>query len=202
MEENQTQNLVDEREMIPVSAHKKYNVSIIFGSSVKIKIHSISELNAGQIGSLILCKAIVVRTGEVKPELVLATYACDICGCENYVEVFDNNYKPLDKCMSRKCIDNKVSGKVTFLPSHSKFRSYQEVKIQETPDQLRKGSIPRTFILHLKDNNVKQATPGDIILVQGILLPQRRHGFKHQNDIVFDCFIDAHKIKREKKKYI
>lgn len=46
------------------------------------------------------------------------------------------------------------------------------------------------------------ATPGDIILVQGVLLPNRRPGFKHQNDIVFDCHLSAFKIIREKKKYV
>lgn len=79
---------------------------------------------------MVVCKAIVVRTSEIKPEIIVATFACDICGCENYLEVTENNYKPLDKCMSKKCIENKVSGKLTFLPGHSKFRPYQELKIQ------------------------------------------------------------------------
>jgi DNA replication licensing factor MCM7 len=52
----------------------------------------------------VVVKAIVVRVSEIKPQIVVATYACDICGCENYLEVVDNNYKPLDKCMSKKCI--------------------------------------------------------------------------------------------------
>jgi DNA replication licensing factor MCM6 len=38
--------------------------------------------------------------------------------------------------------------------------------------------------------------------VQGILEPQRKLGFKHQNDLAFECYIEAVKIKREKKKYI
>lgn len=132
----------------------------------------------------------------------MATYACEACGCENYLEVFDNNYKPLDKCMSKKCVENKVSGKLTFLPGHSKFRSYQELKIQETPDQLRDGRIPRTFTLAVKESCAKKAAPGDIILVQGILLPQRRLGYKHQNDLAFECHLEALKIIREKKKYV
>jgi DNA replication licensing factor MCM7 len=101
------------------------------------------------------------------------------------LEVFDNNYKPLDKCMSKKCVENKVSGKLTFLAGHSKFRSYQELKIQETPDQLRDGRIPRTFTLAVKESCSKKAAPGDIILVQGILLPQRRLGFRYQSDLAF-----------------
>jgi DNA replicative helicase MCM subunit Mcm2 (Cdc46/Mcm family) len=118
------------------------------------------------------------------------------------MEVIDNNYRPLDKCTSKKCIENKVNGKLAFLPNHSKFRAHQELRIQEIPDQLRDGRIPRTYTLHLNDSNVKQASPGDIILVQGILEPQRKLGFRHQSDLSFECFIQAVKIKREKKKYI
>ena len=78
-----------------------------------------------------------MKATEVKPELVIATYTCDICGCENYLQVRDNVFKPLASCQSRKCKENKVSGKLTFLPGHSKFRSYQQLRIQQTPDQLK-----------------------------------------------------------------
>jgi DNA replication licensing factor MCM7 len=50
-----------------------------------------------------MVKAIVVRASVVKPEIVVATYACDVCGCENYQEIRDSSYKPLDQCMSKKC---------------------------------------------------------------------------------------------------
>ena len=60
---------------------------IVFGSNAKIVYDCISDLTAEKIGSLVACKAIVVRATEVKPQLVIATYACDVCGCENYFEV-------------------------------------------------------------------------------------------------------------------
>ena len=189
--------------MIPQSINKNFDVSIVYGENSK-EYHQpkcISDLSAEQIGSLVIVKAIVVRVGSVLPEISVATYACDVCGCENYQEVFDNNYRPLDKCMSKKCVENKVSGKLSFLPGHSKFKSYQELKVQETPDQLREGRIPRTFTLILKDSNVKKAVPGDIVYAQGILLPQRKLGYRHQNDISFDCHIETLKIDQKKKKY-
>jgi len=189
-------------EAIPISAHKNYDVAIIYGPNSKSKPKAISQLTSEDIGTLVVVKAIVVRASEIKPEIAVATYACDACGCENYLEVFDNNYKPMDRCMSKKCVENKVNGKLTFLPGHSKFRPYQELKIQETPDQLRDGRIPRTFLLTLKESNVKRAAPGDIVLIQGVLLPQRKLGFRHQHDLAFDCHLEASKISREKKKYV
>lgn len=91
--------------------------------------------------------------------------------------------------MSKKCLENKVSGKLTFLPGHSKFRSYQELKIQETSDQLKQGSIPKSINVSLKGNNVKQASPGDVVLLQGVMLPTRRLGFRFQNLLSFDAHL-------------
>ena len=53
----------------------------------------------------------------------------------------------------------------------------------------------------LKGNLVKKATPGDIIVVHGILVNQRRTG-RHENDLAFNTNLVATKIIREKKKYV
>ncbi len=87
----------------------------------------ISLLKADQIGHLVVTKGMVTRVSEIKPEILVATYACNICGCENYQEVFDISYYPLSVCQSATCKDNKVSGQLTFVPGHSKFIAYQQV---------------------------------------------------------------------------
>ena len=105
-------------------------MALVFGKDAKVKPSAVADLSADDIGSLVVVKAIVVRAIEVKPEIAVATFACDVCGCENYLEVLDNNYRPLDKCTSKKCVENRVNGKLAFLPGHSKFRPYQELRIQ------------------------------------------------------------------------
>ena len=32
------------------------------------------------MGALVTIKAIVVRSSDIKPQIVIATYACDTCG--------------------------------------------------------------------------------------------------------------------------
>ena len=58
------------------------------------------------------------------------------------------------------------------------------------------------MLVVLKGNNVKQASPGDIIMIQGILFPTRKLGFKEQYSLSFDTHIEAFKVLREKKKYV
>ena len=60
---------------------KLSDVSIIYGPGSKNKVRTISQLCGEDIGSLVILKAIVVRAGVVKPQIVVATYACDVCGC-------------------------------------------------------------------------------------------------------------------------
>jgi DNA replicative helicase MCM subunit Mcm2 (Cdc46/Mcm family) len=64
-------------------------VQIIYGPASKIHLDSISELTSDKIGSLVVCKCIVTRTSDIRPELAVATYACDVCGFENYQEIID-----------------------------------------------------------------------------------------------------------------
>lgn len=53
--------MFEDNERIPISAHKNYDVSIVYGSNSKVKAKAISDLNADEIGSLVVVKAIVVR---------------------------------------------------------------------------------------------------------------------------------------------
>ena len=154
------------------------------------------------MGALVKVKGIVLRATDVRPELTVATYTCDVCGSENYVEVLDQSYKPLNECASKKCTENKVKGKLNFLPGHSKFRSYQELRIQETPDQLVEGAIPKTITLKVKGNLVNSASPGDVVVVEGILLPSRPIKWQYMNDLLFNSYIDGLKVTRQKKKYV
>lgn len=62
------------------------------------------------------------------------------------------------------------------------------------------GKIPRNFSVQVRGHLVKQATPGDIVMIQGILLPRKRAGY--DNDLSFNLHLIASKITREKKKYI
>lgn len=191
-----------ENERLPIEVLKKFTVSIVYGTKSAYETLSIRNLKSEKMGSLVAVKAIVVRASDVKPEIVLATYNCDACGFENYQQVNGKEFTPIINCTSRKCKENKTTGKLVFNTSGSKFVAYQELKIQETSEQLVEGSIPRTFLVQLNGSFVRKASPGDVVEIQGILLPNRRTGFKHKSDIIFDGYIEAHKITREKKKYV
>ncbi len=53
----------------------------------------------------------------------------------------------------------------------------------------------------LSSNSVGNVTPGDVVIVQGVLMTSRRLGITHQHDLSFDTFIEGHKVINQKKKY-
>lgn len=57
------------------------------------------------------------------------------------------------------------------MDSASKFIPYQEIKIQESAEQVPVGNIPRSFTVVAKGEVTRMCSPGDIILIQGIFMP-------------------------------
>lgn len=86
----------------------------------------------------------------------------------------------LTECQSKTCKDNKVSGQLTFMTKHSQFVPSQVIKIQEVPDQLKQGNIPLNMRLILTHNNIRKAQPGDIVLIQGVVMPKRKEGYAYE----------------------
>ena len=82
---------------------KKFTVSIVYGPKAAYDPLAIRQLKSEKIGSLLAIKAIVVRASDVKPEIILATFNCDVCGFENYQQVHGPEFTPLVNCTSRKC---------------------------------------------------------------------------------------------------
>ena len=67
---------------------------------------------------------------------------------------------------------------------------------------MQRGSIPKSIHLQLRGNFINSAQPGDIIKVQGIILPRLLSQNKMYKELFFDSFIYVTKIIREKKKYV
>lgn len=57
---------------------------IVHGENAKKQISKMREIKGAQIGSLISIKGIVIRASDVKPQMQVATYTCDVCGYEVY----------------------------------------------------------------------------------------------------------------------
>ena len=57
---------------------------------------------------------------------------------------------PLQKCPSQRCQDNNSAGQLHMQTRGSRFMKYQEIRIQELPDQVPVGHIPRSMTIHCR----------------------------------------------------
>ena len=190
-------------ETIPPELLRNYEVIMLPPN--KVKAISLRNVSAGQIGHIVRVKGIVVRAADVKPRIVVATYVCDKCGCELYQRVADaSEYTPLTNCESEKCKNLKVKDRGKVYPSArgSKWQRFQEVKLQETPDQVPEGHVPRSLTVECRDSSTRQCCPGDSVEMIGIFLPLTLSPYKHMKmGLAEITYLHCMKVIKEKKNY-
>jgi replicative DNA helicase Mcm len=126
----------------------------------------VKDIRAVNINKFIQVEGVVRRTTEVKPEIIEAVFKCDRCG-ELITVVQDNPYfKSPVTCTSPACGRN---GPFTLMKMHSTFVDWQTIKIQEKPEKLRGGQLPRAIDCIIRDEIVDTAQAGNVVNVVGIL---------------------------------
>ncbi len=124
----------------------------------------VKEIGAEHINRLIQVEGIITRVSEVKPFVEKAVFVCKDCGNEmiRLQRPYDNLVKPAkcDACGSRN-VDLDVE--------KSRFINFQSFRLQDRPESLKGGQMPRFVDAILLDDLVDTALPGDRVLVTGIL---------------------------------
>ena len=121
------------------------------------------KIGSDHIGKLVLLHGIIVRASAVTPLIIKAVYRCPLCGELNYVIQDGETLKTPLKCDG---CDNKRG--FIIVPRESVFIDSQRVTIQERPEDLPPGQLPRSLHIDLKDDLVDNARPGDRITVVGL----------------------------------
>lgn len=131
----------------------------------------IREIRSHHLGKLIAIDGIMVRASTVRPMLKTAVFACSNCGAK-YLSSEDSSgtrLRPPERC--ERCRGRKFE----MIPEESEYIDFQLVGIQEKPEDLPPGQIPRVIDVELKGDIVDVARPGDRVIVTGILrtIPER-----------------------------
>ena len=144
----------------------------------------------------------VTRATDVKPQITVCTYTCDFCGSEIYQEVTGSSFTPLLACPSQRCTDNKTKGRPQPQTRGSRFVKYQELRLQELPDQVPVGHIPRAITVHCRGEQTRQCGPGDVVTISGIFLTVRFNGYRAiKAGLQADTYIEAMSIEKHKLSY-
>lgn len=194
---NNQQNVID---LVPKRLFRRFSVSFIPLRGDRPR--KLRDIKAADVGHFVSTTGMVTRTSDVKPYMSVVTYICQVCNSESFQEITGHQFKPFDYCTSTSCKENRSNSKLTMQLRGSKFNKYQEIRIQELPDQVPVGNIPRTISVHCFDEQTRKCSPGDIITIGGILMIVRYSGFKAMTaGLQADSYVQAYYIEKQKLSY-
>lgn len=139
----------------------------------KVRIYNLPEIllirdiRTIHLKKLIAIDGLVVRASAVKPILRTAVFRCRVCGVEQTVPQESQKLVLPDACNSFKCRGKKQ--KFDIVEEKSEYYDYQLIGVQEKPEDLPPGQLPRSIDVGLKGDLVDRARPGDRVIVVGIL---------------------------------
>ena len=142
---------------------EKINVRIVqlLGKEV------LRKLGSRQMSKLIMIEGIVVRATPVRPMVLQGAFKCKRCGTMNLVEQTGQFLKAPAICQAPDC---GRDGPFEFTQEESTFIDSQDLRLQEKPEDLPPGQLPRTLAVKLVgDDIVDVARPGDHVAIVGIV---------------------------------
>ncbi len=119
------------------------------------------EIGSEHVGTLIVMDGIIVRSTPVKPLITRAAFQCRKCHKTIYVDQAGFLMKRIVLCpyCRSKLLD--------FVEKLSTFINFQELRVQERPEDLPPGQLPRSIDVNLTDDIVDIARPGDRVSITG-----------------------------------
>ena len=125
------------------------------------------KLGSKQMGKLVMIEGIVVRATPVRPMVMIASFKCKRCGTISKIEQTGQFMKAPTVCTSPDCGQN---GPFEFIQEESTFIDSQDLRLQEKPEDLPPGQLPRTLSVKLVGGEIVDlARPGDHVSIVGIV---------------------------------
>ncbi len=152
------------------------------------RVH-LRKIRANHIGKLIAVNGILTRSSEVKPQLMEGVFECRACGEKVSVIQGDSYTKPY-QCTNNAC--NK-KGPFTFITQESTFIDWQKIRVQEKPEELPAGQLPRSLDAYLKEDMVDSVRPGNRITAVGILYSSQDMG-QHGVLKTFHVYLEVNSV--------
>jgi replicative DNA helicase Mcm len=132
-----------------------------------LEVSQLRKLGSELISNLVMVEGIVVRSSPVRPMVMQGAFKCKRCGTIIHVTQTGQFLKAPFACSSPDC-DSK--GPFDFVQEESAFIDSQELRLQERPEDLPPGQLPRTLNAKLVGTEIVDvARPGDHASVVGIV---------------------------------
>ncbi len=157
----------------------------------------IRDLRSDNINKFISVAGLIRKATEVRPKIVNAAFRCQRCGDLTYVPQAEGKFIEPYECQSDAC-GRKNAFKLVY--EESDFIDAQKLRIQESPDDLRGGEQPQTLDIDVDDDLAGKVSPGDRVVVSGILRSFQRSNQQGKSTF-FDLVLEGISIEIEDKEF-
>jgi replicative DNA helicase Mcm len=174
-------------------------------NQVHIRIVDMTEklplrfLKTEHLGLLSCFEGIVIGVTDTKPMLIRGNFRCISCGERNQIVDFPEGiYNPPYQCRNEQC---QRKGSLQLQLEKSIFIDWQRITLQERPEELPPGQLPQSLTIHVLDDLVDQARPGDRVGIVGILKPRASRLLKRGQLATYRKFFQGISIDKETAEY-
>ncbi len=123
------------------------------------------KLGSDHIGRLVMVEGIVVRSTSMRPMVMKAAFKCKRCGEITPISQTGQFLKAPFVCSNPSC---GAKGLFDFVQEESTFIDSQDLRMQERPEDLPPGQLPRTLHIKLIGGEIVDiARPGDHVSIVG-----------------------------------
>jgi replicative DNA helicase Mcm len=155
------------------------------------------KLRHVHLGNFIAVEGIIIRQTVVKPLLIEGVFQCARCSQVHYVPQEGGYYSEPVKCVNPNCGKN---GPFNIIPDQSTYTDYQSITVQEKPETLPPGQIPRSVPARLVGDLVDTVRAGDRAVVSGILRMKLK-GMQKGRVATFDPWLDVNLVSSREKEF-
>lgn len=145
------------------------------------------EIGAESVQKLVQVSGIIVKATAVQPYILKAAWLCNSCG---ELILVDQTGDSISKPKACPTCDAKSRARYDLVPGESVFVDSQRLVLQETPEDIPPGQLPRSLTVFLTEDLVDTMRPGDRVCMTGVL--SLKDPRKSQR--TFDMVLKAHHI--------
>lgn len=163
-----------QREVIPVPEERRSSCRNIFDVQIALKSTQLAtplrDLTAEHIGKLVKVSGIIVSASRVKSKAVGIQIRCSRCGKRDFLDCrgpFAQASLPA-RCNS---VHSNDCGSAPYMivPDDCLYIDQQNLKIQEAPETVPTGEMPRSTLVVVERGLVDIAPPGARVSILGVL---------------------------------
>ncbi|MEJ2279286.1 MAG: hypothetical protein P8Y70_16325 [Candidatus Lokiarchaeota archaeon] len=174
-------------------SYEKYHVRISTKDENSPLSVPIRGLRSKNIDKLIWFKGITIRSSTVRPKLVKANFECMVCGANFEVLQLTSKVKWPRSCVNNRC-KAQAHSDFRLISKKSKFIDWQSIMIQEVPEDLPPGRIPRSVQAILTHDLVDYVKPGDRVKLMGVFKSVLATSLRSNNSTLFKTYTEVNYI--------